>query len=460
MSAEDCVADVAFILSECVRFREDMNRLGASAWLKTLPKEDALSFLPDPFGKGSMICGRAALQRLQILANIAIRNSDAAGTLSPKRVDEALRRIVVQHFFRDKYPVNAQQVQNALAAAVDAAKSDRSDETHFVPCRLASTTEPTQFNVGPVIFRPREIFDAVIKHHVEEMEEREKGAGLASGRDRKLIEDYYGAFDWVAEVRVLNCDRDISEERARRAACAAIDILQVVLGAGYTKRMVAGGHARANDQRTHLRLSRDGKASLSRQWQATSPVGLSNLKEILADPEVAFLLKSGGRAIEPIVDASLDWPVSRRLIEAASWYGEAVREEFAAARIVKAVTALERLLITNEKDKKIATVSDRGAALASYPPSQFEFAGWKDRLQLAYRLRSNLVHGSLSPFDPEVRQRSSWCVWLSAEVLKTALGRFGVSGGLDQKVTNARLSQWFNELVAKAQSRPRPDRPS
>lgn len=449
MSPEDCVSDVEFILSECKRFQQDMNRLGVSRWLKTLSPLDSISFLPHPSGKGSMICGAAALGRFRHLAIMAIRNSDAAGTLSPGRVESVLRKVIVRHFLHDKYSVSLHQVRSVFVAAVEKAKSTRSDETHFIPCHLASTAAPEQFNIGPVIFRPQHSFGETIRPHLEELEAERRRAGFTTNR-RTLIEDYYGAFGWVAQVRVLNCDNEISEERARRAVNAAIDVLQVVLGPAHTKKMASGGHARAHDKRAHLSLGRGSKASASYQWRAITPVALDNLQEILTDKDLALQLENGGRAIEPIVDPSLDWPISRRFIEASSWYGEAVREEFEAARIIKAVTALERLLITNRKDKKKVTVSERGAALVVHCHNSFGFAEWRERLSLAYRLRSELVHGSLSPFDPEVRQRSSWCVELSSDVLNSALFGFGASEGIDLNVTDAKLSKWFNQLVEKS----------
>lgn len=448
---EDSVADVEFVLSECLRFRRDQNRLGLSAWLKSASTLDILSNLRSPIGNGSLILGSAAFARLSKLASAAIEHSDAPGSLSPDRVKKALGRIILEHFFRDEHPVDIQQVTDVFAAAVEEAKRERSDRTHYVPCRLAPTTEPDQFNIGPVIFRPKQTFQSMIEPKLVALEQHWDESCLKPSRNRTLVTNYYGAFDWIAEVRVKNCSEDISEERGRRAVKAAIDILRVVLGAEHTKQMMAGGYAQSHDRRAHLYLTEDGTPGLSFGWRSTSPVTLDNLKEILPDKNIAFLLESGGKAIEPIVDTSLDWPVSNRLVEAASWYGEAVREEFDAARIVKAMTALEHLLITDRKNMKTATVSERGAALASYPHDKSEFINWKKRLRAAYELRSDIIHGSLSPFDPMIHHRAGQCVWASGEVLKAALGAFHASNGLHQKVTKQKLSTWYDELVALAQ---------
>lgn len=450
MSAKDWVADVEFVLSECVRLAQDRARLGTSAWFKSLSKDDAMSFLPHPSGTGSLFCGREAIKRLHHLANVAIRNSDAQGTLTSELVYQSLRTIIVHRFIRDRRPQDTQQVQKALSAAVREAKTARYDATHFIPCRLASTSEPDQFSVGPVIFRPRTAFYAHLQPHVEALAVRRKDAGLFAPEDWTRIENYYGTFDWVAEVRVRNCDPDISQERARWAVTAAVDILQVVFGASYTKRMAIGGPTRVDDRRVHLRLGRNDELHLTHSWQATSPVSLSELGKLLTNPEVAFLLEGGGQAIEAVVDPTLDRPLSRRLIDAASWYGQAVREEFEAARIVKAMTALERLLMTADVDDIASTLGDRGAALAWHPTSRFDFAGWKGRIKKAYDIRSQLVHGSLSPFDPEVGLRSSWCVWLSEEVLQAACGTFRAISGFDRHVLDSDLSAWFGQLVERA----------
>ena len=422
-----------------------MNQLGASTWLKTLSQEDALSFLPEPTGRGMMVCGRKALGRINQLAHTAIRNSDAAGTLSVERVDANLRRILVSNFLSNNLPVDVDHVNAALTEAVNAAKQERADTTHYIPCRLSSATTPNQFAVGPVLFRTRQTFSEVVDPLIEEIDNRHATGGGNPKLYRTRIEEYYHAFDWAAEVTVLNCDAEISEERARRAVGAAIDMLQVILGPHHARRMMAGGHARPHDGRAHLRLDAKGRPSMSYQWQSTSPVALDNLAEILANQSIVALLENAGRSIKPIVDASLSWPISRRLVEAASWYGQAVREEFEAARIVKAVTALEHLLITNKKERKRSTIVNRGAALAIRVDDSADVAEWKGRLKRAYKLRSDLVHGSLSPFDAEVHQRSSWCVWMCAEILRSAL--VGFAAGLDKDISDARLAVWFEKLV-------------
>ncbi len=450
MSAEDWVADVNFVLSECVRFQQEVDRIGLSAWLKNASRSDAMAHLPHPSGKGSLLCGIEAIRRLEQLSNVAIRNSDALGTLTIDRVYQALRTLIVHRFIRDQRPLNVQQVQKALAAAVREAKRARYDATHFIPCRLASTSEPDQFSIGPVVFRSRAAFFARIRPQVDALAERGKATETIETNDWVRIESYYGAFDWIGEVRIRNCDPDISEERARQAVTAAIDILQVVFGASYTERMAVGGPTMANDRRVHMQLGRDDELQLSWSWRATSPVALPDLRDLLANSEVAFLLGSGGQAIEAIIDPALDRPISRRLVDAASWYGQAVREEFDAARIVKAVTALERLLMTEDVADIASTLSARGAALAWRPTSRFDFDEWKGRLKKAYGLRSQLVHGSLSPFDQEVHLRSDWCVWLSQEVLRAAFGAWRAVSGLDRRVLDSDLSTWFGQLVKNA----------
>ncbi len=448
MSAEEWAADIQFVVSECNRFQKDMERLGASAWIRSLSQADALSWLPRSDGKGSIICGAAAKRRLQHLSNTAIRHSDAYGTLTSARVMRHLEIIIVDRFLSDRLPLDIPHVQRALHAAVREAKRARTNTTHFIPCRISSSSEPESFAVGPIVFRPLLGFYARLQPHLNLLDRHSSEEGEYASRAWAEIEGYYSEFNWVAEVQVLNCDPDISTDRALQGVTAAIDVIQVVFGVAFSERMAAGGPARGKDTRALVRLLTGEQLAFSRSWKSTSSVSLTNLKGIVDAPEIVSLLDSGGWAIDTIVDPSLDRPLANRLIDAMSWYGQAVREDSDAGRIVKSVTALERLLLTNERDEKQATVSERGAALACLPGSRFDLAGWRERLKLAYGIRSKLVHGSISPFDPEVRLRAKWCVTLCEDVLKAGLHAFKAIGALNAVGSDKNLGVWFEELIA------------
>jgi len=128
---EAAVADINFVLSECVRLHELIRNIKPSE----LPSLGPWGTLPLPGGAGEIPCSTEALYRLHNLASVALKQSDASGTVEPEKVFRALRH-VVQRFMKEQRTPNSAQVERALAAAVREAKRLRSDAVHFIPCRL------------------------------------------------------------------------------------------------------------------------------------------------------------------------------------------------------------------------------------------------------------------------------------------------------------------------------------
>ena len=78
-----------------------------------------------------MLCGTAAAQRVKRLAEQALQHSDAVGTLETGRVHRALRKIIVERFFKQQLPIDVPHVEKAMSAAMKVAKRDRADTAHF-----------------------------------------------------------------------------------------------------------------------------------------------------------------------------------------------------------------------------------------------------------------------------------------------------------------------------------------
>jgi hypothetical protein len=80
------------------------------------------------------------------------------------------------------------------------------------------------------------------------------------------------------------------------------------------------------------------------------------------------------------------------------------------------MTALERLLVTG-KGRAEDKVRRRGNLLCSISaPEQEEH--WENKFKTLYKLRHDLVHGDLSPFDDRVLigavtadHVTRWCLW-------------------------------------------------
>src|ERR1035437_4916972 len=87
---ETAVADIEFVISECARLHEIVSRLTPKEFLKQPRNPDFDASLALSNGR-ALYCGIEALRRLYRLATNALRESDAAGTVEPEKVNRALQ---------------------------------------------------------------------------------------------------------------------------------------------------------------------------------------------------------------------------------------------------------------------------------------------------------------------------------------------------------------------------------
>jgi hypothetical protein len=447
------VATIEFALSECIRLHELTKDKKPNEWLKDISAADLTSELPLSSGR-KIMCGREAVRRLYNLATLALKDSDAAGTIEPEGVYLALKRLVALRFIEEQRPQDEEQAQLVLSGALEEAKQTRSDRMHFVPCRLMFAKKPITFQIGPVKFQTIASFHESMEPHY---------AAYAASKDapekREICElllsdarHYYDGFGWVGEVRILNCDPATSKKRALLAVTAALDIIHLLFGAYHTNRMTVAGPRMPHDRRAHLHLDDNGSFDVSCSSNSTSAVGFRDgWEKFLERPDFSALLQIANKILEPLVDPSIRRPLAIRLADAAAWFGDAVREESHAARVVKASNALEHILTTGKGVPITKSITRRAAAVCFAVSGESSFAELVKEFRDFYRLRSDLVHGWLSPFDPEVEERCALSLQLAGNALSAAFLFFESQRLLDRAVTNEQLADGFEKIIRWAE---------
>ncbi|WFU31472.1 HEPN domain-containing protein [Bradyrhizobium brasilense] len=452
------VIDIEFVFTECMRIQ---NAISAAvkddpSGLQDLAKQDMWGDLPHPNGKGTLRCGHAADHRIWRLAEQAVKYSDAAGTIEIAPVHKSLGKILVQRFLTERRPIDEQQAERALSSAVKEAKKARMNRTHYFPCRLMHSKEPPSFAIGPVTFYTPERFNELMAPHYETYLQR-GGEDWKKESDERLLasaKHYYDGFTWVGEVNILNCDDGTSFDRARMAVTGAVNIVHILFGAYHTRRMDIGGPRLQTDRRAHMSLDPKHRLYISCSSAATSAVGFEDdWGKFLEGEDIAVLLRAANKALETVVNPTIKRTLGSRLLDSAAWFGDAVREESSAAQIIKAVTALERLVLTSEHEDIKKTVSQRSAAIRYDPTGTKSFEELERDLAEAYVMRSRLAHGSLSPFDPEVRTFAPVCLERIEQVICCGLGLFESYGLFDRELTNRQMADGFDGLVSFAQKR-------
>lgn len=438
------LADVSFIFEECAR----LNQLVKEGKFASLPREDAFCELPHPthnWPNGKMLCSRAGFDRLESLARIALRRARLERRVSLSSARKVLAEILVRKFVRENRPIEISHIERALSETAKRCTRTCEDLTHFIPCHLMRPQTPNSFEIGPVRFLNQATFRSRLASIIWSQRRRSRRM------PRRLISqaiEYFRNFGWIAEITVIGCEKEVSETTASYAALAALNCLHVLVGPGNSTRMTVGGPGMALDRRAGFFVRADGDLSYMVSTGGQGNVGFEdNWMDLFSSADAQEIIGNLGIALEQAVNPALRRPLSERLLDTMQWYGEAVREASPGAKAVKYVTALERMVMTDEKDDIASLVSSRVAALCLDEPTVRCRDRWQDEVRRAYEVRSRLVHGSVSPTSEIVFEGVRLGSQLARSTLLSAAKLLGERGLRDEKATNRHLARWYDQMV-------------
>lgn len=439
-SKDELVAAVAFVIAE-VRRLQGILRAGG---LAALDRDDAMHWLPDAPDTGAhILCGRAASERIATLADHAGRAAGVSGQVEAKSLNGHVRTVISRRFLREKRPITLREVDRALAEAGKLAADERGERTHFIPCHLVFVQDPPHFAIGPVRFLSKASFRARLARLLWESRTFYRGS-------HRLLRDtrtYYASFGWVAELDIANCDRKTSAARALEVVTRAIDCLHLLIGPGHSRRMRVGGPDLTRDLRGSVSVSADG-LGYEVSFPTAGHVGFEEGWFALFKEDWTHELGLCALALEAAIDPRLERPLSHRFLDAIHWYGEAVRDPNPAARVVKYITALERMLMTEGRNEEIAaTIAERVAALCCERGSVASYTQWHADAHTAYSLRSRLVHGSLSPKEPRIMEDLGTVARVSQYAIIGALRLLGEQRLSDRAASSAKLKRLYDSFV-------------
>lgn len=437
--------DIVFIFDECKRIID----MGKDVF-KLLPNDEAFFDLPHPSGQGTMLCGRAAAKRIAKLADEAGRRAGISRRVTHQTLRRPTEEFLVQRFVTENRELSKKEIDRFLGAVGRKARGACEDTTHFIPCNLMTAQDPEELTIGPVVIRNKASFRRLLLGHVEGYG-KEKTEEWRCEHVRGLLAaaaKFYRQFNRVAEVTVRGCDSQTSAQIAERAVTSALDCLHLIFRARYSDKMRVGGPALRSDRRAGVTIDSDGRMHPHFSAAGAGQVNFTDgWSKQLEDPSIARMLSLCGLALETAVDPDLARPISRRFLDAAQWFGEASRDERSATRVVKYVTALERMVMTDEMDDIARVVSERVAALCCDRADASDRQKWRDDARRIYGLRSRLVHGSMSPGDPDIESGAWLAAHVGEETLLSALGALGNEGLEAEAVSTKRLARWYGGVV-------------
>jgi hypothetical protein len=386
---------------------------------------------------------RKAAEVMVELAEEALAASTYHRRIARDRAIKSVFKMIGEIYINpDRREKDGIEIGGDLNDAIENAGRACAAQTHYIPCAV-HIPKGEQVPFGPVTIRPMsEVLDSLsaeVDAYTGQDQDKLKHAGL--------VVDYYKAFPDVAVVTVPDCDQPTSKSVADHAVQSALDVMHVLAGAGYSGKMRAGGPALNRDRRGQIIQAEDGLIfSLSSHASRGAYLGDSwwtELRERRGDISTWI-----GEPISALVQARDPELIGGRFLDSASWYGDAARDRSPAAAIVKYLTSLEVLMWAGDDNRWITKrIAGRAAAFCCSADGS-DFDDIEKKVRTAYGVRSDLVHGRVSPNDPRVSKSAYLCDRVAHDVLRAWLFRFGP--GFGQPSSMDRLKTWFDALVKQA----------
>jgi len=448
-------------------------------------KMDALYSIQDK-KRGMIFCGRDASEKFY---NIAERHLSSQkeekkktnlDTFVSKLKEEFSRR-----FLQDGEDITEVSMDRMISTAYRSLSREFKPLIHYIPCSIFSSGAIPKFNIGPVNFLYKTEFETIfgdeinrLRVQIKEQHRDQCASAVANGfpseriateEQSQKIADHlvdgllssFGNYEWIAVVEIPKCTEKVSYYRAISATKMALNILKLLLGGEFTNRIRTGVDHGESPTSARLTRKEDGKLDITLSRSASGNVIGDEWLDILHN-QASYFFGLATKVIEQSIGFSDPPPLCTRFIDALSWYGDAVSERSYAAKIVKFVTSIERITGTGiEKgdDGRERTVTEivtnRSSILYSIATGE-TLSESKLKVSDIYECRSNLVHGSLSPFDESCVAYTHKAADISRMVLLSGLDYFSFLGLDDQSISQKQLKNNYKALEAKYT--PREDR--
>lgn len=271
----------------------------------------------------------------------------------------------------------------------------------------------------------------------------EKSRAWSSDHLRRAIE-YYRSYKWFSEVTVDGFDEETAEDAAYEVLTSALDCLYFLMGRKGTYRVEVGRFKIANDDRALIWTKPDDSMVVRVSSGSLNVMGFEDgWSKELERQDVRRTLDLIKSVLAAKADLRIDRPLANRFADSARWFGEGVRDRKSYSKIVKFITAIERLVVAGKTDDISETVGVRVADLTIQSDDPKDWEEKKALVKRAYATRSDLVHGSVSPLSSSVLKSVSVCGDIAEEVLYVMLHRLGADGLVAIDVSENQYADWF-----------------
>lgn len=404
--------------------------------------EDKLCQIYRPRTREMIPCRRSGIDAIHRMALRLVTEAPNSCDLSVKRIAEIISQRVFQVAI-DQI-TDDEELVRILKSYVGDSETEHIEAAYNFPCVLLhcgpthpdfAPPPPDQIALGPVTFQRFEVFLRNFNEAVQ----------TGSKRTQEKAIDYFSdsgkKYGWVATVSIPRCAPDVSRRRAEEIIEAAINLLKVFIGLRHGRSMRLPHTAPSRNRETCVLREIDGNVEWT--WQGRSLEGAL----VAGDPMTAVppcFRNFASNLLNNSLSGRRD-ETTNRLLDALKWFGDASFEESGGVQIVKWIAALERLTATERIGRDIThRFCKRVALLASGLGTGHVEKAYRDA-QVAYDLRSDVMHGSRSQDDEHLLINAGLVHDLTREAILGALAVHHMLGAAIGNTRIASMAQFYKQ---------------
>lgn len=314
----------------------------------------------------------------------------------------------------------------------------------YVPCNITeSSARQIRIKIGPAAIINIPTFQALLDSDRHKL----KFTNYQDIWDE--CEEKYSQYQWFVEVKTPPVySYKIASDIASKTALDALNLLHMFIPISHSFRMKTGFGISPINEAHQIYKSGNGNFAYSLSKGAAGNVGIPDrFWDHINQGEHKKWLDVYSKCISLSLDLQNTCPTVNRFLDATYWMGDAIREENSTTRVVKYVTALERLLTFSENGGLKKIISKRGSALllgagfidSAMLPKTYE------NLKKLYQIRSDIVHGIISPVAKNLPISAVTVDQLVREIILSFIELVG--DAIDSKDAEKKLLPWLKEMV-------------
>jgi hypothetical protein len=412
----------------------------------------------------SKLLGRDAAIRLGVITDRFLKSRPDRRKIDRSHIREEIKSLISVRFLKECRSLDGQSVDSLLGAAYKATVKDFEAREHFIPCTIFLTNKWTRFDVGPVAFFRRDEFDNQFHTPIDAM--RKPGVDAASKpTSEKLpggaetigqpklrvdsfvdqVEDAFKPYNWIAVVSIPDASDKASFGAAIGMVKGALNAIKLLAGGSSSDRIRTAHDAGIPFKGAKLWRAKE-KFSAETNSSAPGNVWGDEILDLLTNGSLKPFYRMAANVLRLCMPFNKIPPLGSRFLDALSWYGDAVNDNSSAAKIMKFVTAIERIVGTEEQsDRGVTDIVVNRAALL-YSSGGGSLGDCKAEIDELYECRSNLLHGTISPFDESVVAEASRADEIARMILLSGLDLFTALGMESPTMSPKKLRAVFDNL--------------